>query len=83
MVILWEIKGYETSVKFASSFIVILFGSACLGYYLGSEIFGWKSEFCLALSGIMIFCSIVVETLLFIIKEEKTEMNKRKQKSKN
>jgi len=44
-----------------------------LGYYLGKEIFGWKVEFCLALSGIVIFITLVMEVFLFIIKEEKRE----------
>lgn len=71
-------KGYQTSVKFASSFIVVLFGSAALGYYLGSEILELKREFCLALSGIIVFLTLVMEALLFIIKEERGEANRRR-----
>lgn len=73
-----EIKAYQTSVKFASSYIVTLFGAACLGYYLGSEIFELTREMCWALSGIMIFVTLVCEVLLFIIKEERGEVNRRK-----
>ena len=83
MVGLKEIKGYQTSVKFASSFIIVLFGSACLGYYLGSEIFELKVEYCLALSGIVVFVTLVIEALLFIIKEEKQEVSMRKRKAGN
>ena len=64
-----NIKAYQTSVKFASSFILVLFGSAFMGYYLGQQIFGLKYEFCLALSGICIFLTLILEAFLFIIKE--------------
>ena len=46
-----------------------MFSSAVLGYYLGREFFGFKYEYCMALSGILTFCSIVVETILFIAKD--------------
>lgn len=59
----------------------MLFGSAFLGYYLGSEIFELKTEYCLALSGIIVFITLVLESFLFIIKEEKLEMNNRRKKA--
>lgn len=52
----------------------MLFSSAFLGYYLGTEVFGWKTEYCLALSGICIFVTIILETCLFVIKDEKGRM---------
>lgn len=46
-----------------------MFSSALLGYYLGKEFFGFKFEYCMALSGLLTFCGIVAETFLFIAKD--------------
>ena len=59
----------------------MLFGSAFMGYYLGQQIFGLKYEYCLALSGICIFLTLILEAFLFILKEEKGEMHLRKKKA--
>lgn len=66
---------FEASIKFASSFIFVMFSSAVLGYYLGKEFFGFKFEYCMALSGLLTFCSIVAETILFIAKDAKKNSN--------
>lgn len=60
----------------------MLFGSAFLGYYLGSEIFELKREYCFALSGIIVFVTLVMEAFLFIIKEERMEVHNRKRRAK-
>ena len=65
------VQEFQSSIKFASSFIFVLFSSGALGYYFPKEILGWSSVNSLAISSIVIFLTLVVEILLFIIKASK------------
>lgn len=65
-------------MKFGASFITILFTSALLGYFFTTRILGFSSTTGLAASGIVSFLSIVVEALLFVMKDTKAHMARSK-----
>ena len=60
-------------MKFGSSFITIMFTSALLGFFLGTKVLGWSVSSSLALSGILSFLSIVLDVLLFMLKDHKQD----------
>jgi hypothetical protein len=67
-----EVKSVSESVAFASHF-VLAFGSAfLLGYYLGEYMFEFqKEEYKYIVGGACSFATLILESLLFIIRDQK------------
>ena len=74
-----EIKSASESLAFASHFI-LAFGSAfLLGYYLGEYVFGFeKAEFKYIVGGACSFATLILESVLFIIRDQKQTQERQK-----
>ena len=77
-----EFKSMSESIAFASQ-LVLAFGSAFLcGYYLGEYFFNFeKAEYKYMLGGACSFLTLILESLLFIIRDSKQQMVKKSQSS--
>jgi hypothetical protein len=71
-----DIRSMSESIAFASHFI-LAFGSAfLLGYYLGEYLFGFeKSEHKYMVGGACSFATLILESILFIIRDNKQNMS--------
>lgn len=70
-----EFKDASESVAFASQFILAFASAFLLGYYLGEYFFEFtKNEYKYILGGACSFATLILESVLFIIREEKKEL---------
>jgi hypothetical protein len=70
-----EFKDASESVAFASHFIVAFVSAFLLGYYLGDYIFEFSAtEYKYMLGGACSFATLILESALFIIREQKKEL---------
>ena len=74
-----DVQNYEKSIKFASSYIFVLFSSAICGYFLAKELFGWDFHNRMVASIGLCYITLMVEIFIFIIKNNKH--NKERQKT--
>ena len=76
------VQQFHTSVAFGTSFITLMFLGFALGFYLGKYIFQLKDVHCYVLSIIVGVSTMILETVLYIIKVEKIEGDERKKEVK-
>eukprot|EP00343_Euplotes_focardii_P011421 CAMPEP_0205830898 /NCGR_PEP_ID=MMETSP0206-20130828/42446_1 /ASSEMBLY_ACC=CAM_ASM_000279 /TAXON_ID=36767 /ORGANISM="Euplotes focardii, Strain TN1" /LENGTH=98 /DNA_ID=CAMNT_0053134983 /DNA_START=80 /DNA_END=373 /DNA_ORIENTATION=- len=77
-----DMQQYHESLAFGTSFISLMFLGFAMGYYLGKYFFQLPDIQCLILSLVIGILTIILETVLYIVKVEKIEAAERK-KEKN
>ena len=73
---------FHTSLAFGTSFITLMFLGFILGFYIGKYAFGFPDAYCYIISLIIGILTMMLETILYIIKVEKIESNERKKEVK-
>jgi hydrogenase/urease accessory protein HupE len=73
---------YHTSLAFGTSFITLMFLGFALGYYLGKYFLVLPDIQCYILSIVVGIGTMILETVLYIIKVEKIEGEERKRMAK-
>ena len=68
------------TISFAMTFIFIFFMAGLTGYYVGAYFLGCSMAHSLMIALAFIIVTIIVETMLFILKQQKKEMQKGKKK---
>jgi F0F1-type ATP synthase assembly protein I len=74
---------YHASFAFGSSFITLMFLGFVLGYYIGKYAFGLPDIHWYVMSIVIGIGTMILETVLYIIKVEKIEGNERKRAKKS
>ena len=71
-----EVKEYSETMAFATSFVTLMFLGFVMGYYVGQYLFQWPDTWCYFMSIGCGIVTIILETVLYIIKIEKKRMTK-------
>mmetsp|Transcript_33342 Transcript_33342/g.38275 ORF Transcript_33342/g.38275 Transcript_33342/m.38275 type:complete len:100 (+) Transcript_33342:348-647(+) len=77
-----DMQAFHTSIAFGTSYITLMFLGFILGFYIGKYAFGLKDLYCYMLSLFIGILTMILETILYIIKVEKIEGNERKREVK-
>jgi len=77
-----DMQQFQQSMAFGSSFITLMFLGFAMGYYLGKYFFQLNDVHCLILSMIVGIATLILETIIYIIKVEKIEADQRKKEKK-
>lgn len=76
-------RNYESSIKFATSYIFVLFSSSICGYFVGKEVFGLGFHNRMIFAVICCYVTLMVEVAIFIIKSNKhNQIQQRKDRRK-
>ena len=73
-----DMQQYHQSLAFGSSFITLMFLGFAMGYYLGKYFFQLPDLQCYILSITIGIGTLILETILYIVKVEKIEADERK-----
>ena len=71
------------TVSFSLAFIFSFFMAGLTGYYVGAYFLGWNLASSLMLSLAFIIFTIIIETTLFILRQEKTSVKNKSKKQAN
>ena len=71
------------TVSFSLAFIFSFFMAGLTGYYVGAYFLGWDLVSSLMLSLAFIIFTIIIETTLFILRQEKNSMKNKAKKQVN
>ena len=67
-----EVKSMSESIAFASHFVLAFASAFLLGYYLGEYVFDFqKDEYKYMVGGACSFLTLILESVLFIIRDQK------------
>ncbi|CAI2379645.1 unnamed protein product [Moneuplotes crassus] len=77
-----EMQNYHQSLAFGSSFITLMFLGFAMGYYVGKYFFQLPDIQCYILSMVVGIGTLILETILYIVKVEKIEGDQRKKENK-
>ena len=75
-------RQYHESLAFGTSFITLMFLGFVLGYYIGKYAFALKEIHWLILSMVVGIATMILETVLYIIKVERIEADQRRKLNK-
>ncbi len=71
---------FRFTLAFGFGFISLMFLAFICGYFLGKKIFGFNETGSLIMSLVIGISTIIIETILFVIRMEKLEAYYRKKK---
>lgn len=71
-----EIKDYSETMAFGTSFITLMFLGFVLGYFIGKLVFRLEETQCYVCSIIIGVITLMLETILYILKVEKKRFYK-------
>ena len=70
-----DVRSASESISFATHFILAFISAFLVGYYLGEYVFDFRTEeYKYILGGACSFATLILESILFIIREEKKTM---------
>lgn len=75
-----DVQNYEKSVKFATSYIFVLFSSAVCGYYIAKEVLGLDFHNRMIGAATLCYITLMIEIFIFIIKNNKHNKERAKKK---